>query len=119
MVSKASSSRHAHHNAVDRMVESRAGVDGCDGSTEACPAVQRSGCRSCVRCETTSVKKCVGYEMKTVANGEEINKRSGGVRTIKRSQRQPDHSLCPDSAGVQSIVRMVIVGGGPQHAGSG
>lgn len=57
--------------------------------------------------------------MKTVANGEEINKRSGGVRTIKRSQRQPDHSLCPDSAGVQSTVRTAIVDEDPQPAGSG
>lgn len=56
--------------------------------------------------------------MKTVANGEETNKRSGGFRTIKRSQRQPDHSLCPDYAGVQSNVRMVTVGEGPQPAGS-
>lgn len=29
MVSKASSSRHDHHNAVDRIVESRSGVGGC------------------------------------------------------------------------------------------
>lgn len=57
--------------------------------------------------------------MKTVANGEEINKRSGGVRTIKRSQRQPDHSLWLDSAGVQSTVRRAIVDEGPQPAGSG
>ena len=56
--------------------------------------------------------------MKMIANGEEINKRSGGVRTIKRSQRQPDHSLCPDSAGVQSSVRTETVGEGPRPAGS-
>lgn len=57
--------------------------------------------------------------MKTVANGEEINKRSGGFRTIKRSQRQPDHSLFPGSAGVHSNVRMVIAGEGLQRVGSG